>query len=295
MKIKKLFDEKTVLSVEVFPPKLNGDLKKIYSMIDKISVVNPDYISVTYGAGGTSKDNTIDIASNIKRKYNIEALAHLTCIGSSKDEVDMTLKKLKDNKIENILALRGDYPKETNNIRFNDFNYASQLIEYIKKDFDGFSIGAAAYPEGHVEIDDKILDLKNLKKKCDIGSDFLVSQLFFDNDIFYSFIEKLKLLDVDIPISAGIIPVIKKEQIEKICKLSGATLPRKFLKIINKYEHNPNALKAAGIAYATEQIIDLISEGVDGVHLYGMNRDDVVIKIFDNIANLRDVESKKTI
>lgn len=293
MKIKNLFDNiKTVVSLEIFPPKLDSPVETIYKTIDELKDLNPDYISVTYGAGGTSKDRTVEIASKIKNEYGIEALAHLTCISSTADEIGVIINQLKDNNIENVLALRGDIP-ENPDFKFPNplhYKYAKDLIKEIKKSTD-FSIGAACYPEGHIECGSRIQDIKNLKSKEEAGADFLVSQLFFDNELFYRFMEEIDLAGITIPVSAGIMPVLNSKQITRMVKLSGCTLPPKFKRIIEKYEYNPEALKEAGEAYAIEQIIDLMAWGVRGIHLYTMNRPDTAKRILGNIGNIRKIGS----
>lgn len=290
MYIKDLFKEKTVMSLEIFPPKSTSPIDTVFNTLEGLKDIKPDFISVTYGAGGSGRSNTAKIASLVKNKYNIEALAHLTCISSSETEIDSILKELKDNNIENILALRGDMPNDLN-IK-GEFTYAADLINKIKST-GGFSVGAACYPEGHIEATGLVDDLKNLKAKVGSGADFLITQMFFDNELFYSFKEKLELLGVNVPVSAGIMPVINKKQIEKITSLCGASLPLKFKRILWKYESNPEALKQAGIVYATEQIIDLLAEGVDGIHLYTMNKPIVAKKIFESFDSIRYSEGKE--
>ena len=292
MKIKELFKYgRPVISLEIFPPKPESPVETILDTIDALSDLKPDFISVTYGAGGSSKSHTIEIANLIKNKYNVEALAHLTCINSKKSDIDRVLDQLKGYDVDNVLALRGDLPQD-GSFDFTakrDFGYAKDLVNYIKEKND-FCIAGACYPEGHIENPDIISDLHNLKCKVDTGVDFLITQLFFDNNLFYNFKEKVDLLGIDIPISAGIMPVINKKQIERITKLCGASIPLKFRRIMDKYEYNPEALKDAGVAYATEQIIDLLSFGIDGIHLYSMNRPDIARGIFNQIENIRTVK-----
>jgi methylenetetrahydrofolate reductase (NADPH) len=287
--IKDLFSsKKPVISFEIFPPKKDSDIDTIYSTLEGLKDLNPDFISVTYGAGGSTSNTTIEIASIVKNKYSIEALAHLTSVSLTADKLNNILKELKKNNVNNILALRGDFPQDIDEAEklSRQFQYASELTQEIKN-FGGFSIGGACYPEGHLECTGLEADIKNLKKKVDNGADFLITQLFFDNDYFYNFKEQAAKNSITIPMSAGIMPVTSKKQIERIVELSGATLPRKFIRIMEKYEHNPDALKEAGIAYATEQIIDLISSGIDGIHLYTMNRPDTAKKIISNISEIR--------
>lgn len=285
MRIPELFKEgKTVLSFEIFPPKKTSSIDTIYNTLDELSDLNPAFISVTYGAGGNTADSkTCQIASVIQDKYNITSAAHLTCVNCTKNDIDVILGHLKEKGIQNILALRGDInpdipPK-------HDFKYASELVTYIKEHGD-FSVSGACYPEGHMETESIIDDIKHLKIKVDAGADHLMSQLFFDNSHFYDFLEKARIAGIDVPIEAGIMPVINKNQIERMVSMCGASLPVKFTKMMQKYEHNPEALRDAGIAYAIDQIVDLISNGVDGIHLYTMNNPYVARRISESISSL---------
>lgn len=285
MRIPELFkDGKTVFSFEIFPPKKTSSIDTIYSTLDELSALKPAFISVTYGAGGNTADSkTCEIASVIQDKYSITSVAHLTCVNCTKADIDVILGQLKQHKIENILALRGDinpdFPPK------HDFKYASELVEYIKSHGD-FSISGACYPEGHMETESIIDDIKNLKHKVDAGVNHLISQLFFDNSHFYEFLEKARIAGINVPIDAGIMPVVNKSQIERMVSMCGASLPSKFTKMMQKYEHNPEALRDAGIAYAIDQIVDLISNGADGIHLYTMNNPYVARKISDSISSL---------
>lgn len=282
--VDKFNNDKTVYSFEVFPPKKDDDIKTIYKTLDGLHDLNPDFISVTYGAGGNVADNkTCHIAGIIKQKYNIEPLAHLTCINSNKDDVVSILSQLKDADVTNVLALRGD--KNPNVQTKTDFLYASDLTKFILEN-EGFSVAGACYPECHCECENKIQDILNLKKKIDNGASHLMSQLFFDNESFYSFREHCHLANIDVPIQAGIMPVVNVNQIERLVSLCGASLPNKFVRIMNKYGTNKEALRDAGIAYAIDQIVDLIANGVDGIHLYTMNNPYVARKITDAIKNL---------
>lgn len=285
MRIPELFkDGKTVFSFEIFPPKKTSSIDTIYTTLDELSDLKPSFISVTYGAGGNTADSkTCEIASVIQDKYHITSAAHLTCVNCTKSDIDIILEQLKTHGIENILALRGDInpdipPK-------NDFRYASELVTYIREHGD-FSISGACYPEGHMETESIIDDIKHLKIKVDAGAKHLMSQLFFDNSHFYDFLEKARIARIDVPIEAGIMPVINKSQIERMVSMCGASLPAKFTKMMQKYEHNPEALRDAGIAYAIDQIVDLISNGVDGIHLYTMNNPYVARKISESISSL---------
>ncbi len=286
MFIKDIFSSKTpVISFEVFPPKREFPLDTVYSTIEDLKDMNPDFISVTYGAGGSSKDRTVEIASTIKNKYNIQSLAHLTCLTSSKAEIDLMLEQLKANNIYNVLALRGDIP--IGGLQTSpQYKYAKDLISHIRRT-GGFSVGAAAYPEGHIECDSLEKDIEHLKEKVECGVDFLITQLFFDNEKFYQYKDQLVKKNINVPIMAGIMPVLNKNQIIRMVSLSGATLPKKFVRILNKYEYSPSALKEAGIVYATEQIIDLLSWGVDGIHIYTMNKPEVAGRILDNLSEIR--------
>lgn len=285
MQIASLFEqEKTVFSFEVFPPKKTSPIDTIYKTLDELEGLHPDFISVTYGAGGNSLDNaTCEIASIIKNKYKIEPLAHLTCVNDSKKEIEQILNSLEQNGIENILALRGDInpelpPKE-------EFRYASELVAFINHR-GGFHVSGACYPEGHVDSNSYEDDILNLKRKVDAGAEHLISQLFFDNNYFYSFLEKARRADILVPIEAGIMPVVNKAQIERMVSLCGASLPSKFTKMLQRFEHSPDALRDAGIAYAVDQIVDLVSQGVDGIHLYTMNNPYIAKKISENIEGI---------
>jgi 5,10-methylenetetrahydrofolate reductase, prokaryotic form len=286
MKIHDMFRSgKPVLSFEIFPPKRDGDVSSVIRTIDELAVLKPNYISVTYGAAGSERGlDTVRMASKIKNEYHIEALAHLTSVGASEDDIKRILSTYKEQNIENILALRGDLDPNTVFQR-RDFKYASDLVAFIKREGD-FDIAAACYPESHVEARSKTTDLIYLKDKVQNGVDFLVTQLFFDNEQFYSFRNEVRSLDINIPITVGIMPVLNRKQIERMVALSGATLPEKFKKILVKYEDKPSALQDAGIAYACEQIVDLLSSGVDGIHLYVMNKPEIAQRIVQNISGI---------
>lgn len=285
MEISSLFKkDKAVLSFEVFPPKKTSSIDTIYNTLGELKDLSPDFISVTYGAGGSAANLiTSEIASLIKHEYKIETMAHLTCVNSSKKDIDEQLAIFKQKDITNILALRGDINPDLEPKK--DFLYASDLVSYIKAKGD-FHVSGACYPEGHVETEDIVSDIHNLKLKVDAGATHLVSQLFFDNQKFYDFKEKTMLAGINVPIQAGIMPVVSKTQIERMVSLCGASLPSTFTKMMQKYDNKPEALKEAGIAYAISQIIDLLSNGVDGIHLYTMNNPVVAKKITDSIKNL---------
>lgn len=292
MKIRELFDtKKTVISLEVFPPKIDSPVETIFKTLDELKDIEPDFISVTYGAGGKAKDRTLEIAAKIKNEYKIESLAHLTCISATKEQIKSNFEEMKANQIENILAMRGDIPEDPDFEFPNPLQYehACDLIKEVSEE-GGFSIGAACYPEGHLECKSKVQDIKYLKKKVEMGADFLISQLFFDNELFFRFMEEIDLAGIDVPVSAGILPVLNKNQIVRITKLAGCAIPPKFQRILDRYENNPAALKEAGEAYAIEQIIDLMAWGVRGIHLYTMNRPDTAKRIIGNIENIRRLQ-----
>jgi len=285
MKIGELFQNKTVLSFEVFPPKRDGSLDSIYSTAQALSKLEPDYISVTYGAGGGAANGatTVAVASWIKNHCGIESVAHLPGMYLSKEEAGEQLSRLREQGIENVLALRGDQveghpPKGA-------FPHASDLAAYIKA-AGGFHIMGACYPEGHGESGGIVRDVQNVKRKVDAGADHLVTQLFFDNTAFYSFRERAAIADIHVPIQAGIMPAVNKRQIERMVSLCGVALPKKFTKVMERYEDNALALRDAGIAYAVDQIVDLIAQGVDGIHLYTMNQPLIATRIYDAIYSM---------
>lgn len=285
MKISSLFGKgRTVLSFEVFPPKKTSPVETIYDTLGQLKDLSPDFISVTYGAGGNAANTvTCDIASYIANTLNIPSVAHLTCVYSTKETVLKQLEMFREKGVENILALRGDVNPEIP--RLHDFEYASDLTAFIKANGD-FHVSGACYPEGHLEAPSIVEDIRNLRHKTDAGAEHLMSQLFFDNSAFYNFREKALIAGINVPIEAGIMPVVNKKQIERMVSMCGASLPAKFSKVMQKYENNPEALRDAGIAYAVDQIVDLISNGVDGIHLYTMNNPYVARKISESIKNL---------
>ncbi len=285
MKIASLYGRgKTVFSFEIFPPKPTSPIESIYGVLEELCVLKPDYISVTYGAGGNARDNkTSEIASRIKNKYGIEAMAHLTCVGNDRDDILVQQEDFKKKGIDNILALRGDIKPDIP-VK-EDFKYASDLVTFIKENGD-FGISGACYPECHLEAKSIVEDIANLKTKVDCGVQSLITQLFFDNSLFYDFYEKVQIAGIKAPICAGIMPVTNKKQIERMVTMCGASLPQKFVKMLQRYEGRPEALVDAGIAYAVDQIVDLISNGVDGIHIYAMNNPYVVRKISDSVRTL---------
>lgn len=286
MKIADLFKEKTVFSFEVFPPKKESGVETIYKTLEELRNLNPDFISVTYGAGGSGVANatTIDLCSKIKNEYNMETIAHLSCLYNTKESVDKILEELKAEGIENILALRGDVNPEFEVEK--DFRYASDLTEYILSKNMGFNVSGACYPEVHQEAENMVEDIKNLRKKIEAGADHLISQLFFENNAFYDFIEKVRIAGIDVPVEAGIMPVTNKKQIERMVSMCGASIPAKLSKLLQKFGDNPVAMRDAGISYAVDQIIDLVANGVEGVHIYTMNDPYVAKRISDSVTNI---------
>lgn len=284
MRIRELFDKKTVFSFEVFPPKKTSSIDVIYSTLEQMRDLSPDFISVTYSAGGSGNGNlSCEIASKIKDEYGIIPMIHLPCINYTKDEISAVIEELKVRKIENILALRGDINPDIE--PKNDFKHASDLVAFIRSRGD-FDIAGACYPEGHVDSESMVDDILNLRKKVEAGADHLISQLFFDNNAFYDFREKASIAGINVPIEAGIMPVVNKSQIERMVSMCGASLPSKFVKMMQKYEHSPEALRDAGIAYAVNQIVDLVADGVDGIHLYTMNNAYVASKISEAVSGI---------
>ena len=283
MHIKELFNKKTVYSFEVFPPKKTSPVEVIYDTLDELNGLRPDFISVTFGAGGSGNSKyALDIASRIKAS-GITPMLHLPCINFTKAEIDAALSEAQERGIENILALRGDVNPDIPPV--DEFHHASDLINYIKTKGD-FDIAGACYPECHPDADNIIDDITNLRKKVDAGADHLITQLFFDNDSFYEFREKAAIAGINVPIEAGIMPVVNKNQIERMVTTCGASLPKKFVRIMTRYEHSPEALCDAGIAYAVDQIVDLVASGVDGIHLYTMNKPYVARKISEAVSGI---------
>ena len=294
MKIKDLLQNKKVtFSCEIFPPKAGADMSRMDEIIREIAALHPDFISVTYGAGGSTSKRTVEIASKIQDTYGIPAMAHLTCVSSTKEEVVTMLDRIEENHIENILALRGDIPQDMDVPSPQHYRYACELIQDIRSQKgDRFCIGGACYPEGHVECEHKEDDIDYLKQKVESGCDFLTTQMFFDNNVFYNFLYRIMAKGIQVPVVAGVMPVTNSRQIKRSCELSGTTLPPRFKAIADTFSDKPLAMKQAGIAYATEQIIDLLSNGVNHIHLYTMNNPEIAAKIMDNLSGiLRDEEA----
>lgn len=286
MKIKDILkEEKVHISFEVFPPKTDAGYESVLRATEKIAALKPAFMSVTYGAGGGTSKNTASIASQIQDDFHVTSLAHLTCVSSTKEEVHTVIENLKEKGIEKILALRGDIPVDTEFPLPNHYKYASELIEDIKQQGD-FCIGAACYPEGHVDTEHKKDDIRNLKKKVDCGVDFLTTQMFFDNNIFYNFLYRIREQGITIPVLPGIMPVTNGKQIARICQLSGTILPERFRAVVDCFGDNPAAMQQAGIAYATDQIVDLIANGIRNIHIYSMNKPEIAGAIMENLSEI---------
>jgi methylenetetrahydrofolate reductase (NADPH) len=277
---------KTIFSCEVFPPKKDSPIESVYPTLDKLALIKPDFISVTCGAAGSSAEHetTAAVSSYIENTLKITACAHLTCIASSEADILNTLNRLKSENIDNILALRGDIPQSEKD-RPRRFTHASDLVSFIKQNGD-FGISGACYPECHIEADSIASDIRHLKIKIESGVTHLISQLFFDNTFFYDFREKLEIAGINVPIEAGIMPITNAAQIEKMVVMCGASLPAKFTRMINRFGGNKEALTDAGIAYAVDQIADLIAGGVSGIHLYTMNNPAVAEKISNAVKSM---------
>ena len=286
MKIKELLNSgKVTISCEIFPPKVDADFEKVEHAAKEIAALSPAYMSVTYGASGGTSSHTVEIASKVQNEWGVTALAHLTCASSTKEKVADVIEDLKAHGIENILALRGDIPKDASFPLPNQYHYASELIREIREKGD-FCVGGACYPEGHVECEHMADDIGYLKEKVEAGCDFLTTQMFFDNNVYYNFLYRILQQDIRVPVIAGIMPVTNGKQIKRITELSGTSLPARFRAIVDKFGDNPKAMKQAGIAYATEQIIDLIANGVTAVHIYTMNKPDVAGSILKNLSEI---------
>jgi len=275
---------KVTVSCELFPPKQDGNIHQVQEVVHDIAALSPDFMSVTYGAGGGTSQNTVKIAAEVQN-CGITALAHLTCVSSTKQQVADVLEQLKANRIENILALRGDIPQSADFPSPAHYHYANELIQEIKAQGD-FCIGAACYPEGHVECEHKDDDISYLKQKVESGCDFLTTQMFFDNNLLYNFLYRILAKGISVPVVAGVMPVTNSNQIKRICSLSGTALPTRFKTIVDKFSDKPQAMRQAGIAYATDQIIDLISNGVNSIHLYTMNKPEIAAKIMENLSEI---------
>lgn len=273
------------ISFEVFPPKTQADFEQVKTAAYNVAALHPSFMSVTYGAGGSTQSNTISIASGIQKEYGVPVTAHLTCVGATKDSIHKSLAEMKEAGVENILALRGDKPNWMEGEPFTDFHYASELVETIKA-YGDFCVGGACYPESHPDSVNKAKDIEYLKKKVDAGCEFLTTQMFFDNNIFYNFLYRVRDAGIEVPVIAGIMPITRAKQVANAVKLSGCNVPERFKAIVDRFGDNKDAMEKAGIIYATDQIIDLIANGVNNIHIYSMNNARVVKGIQDSLAGI---------
>ena len=273
---------KPTLSFEVFPPKTTDKIDTVFNAAMNIAALKPAFMSVTYGAGGGTSDYTAALSADVQNLTGVPVLAHLTCINSTKAQVHRQMQTLKDYGIENIMALRGDRVPDHHE---TDYRYASELVAEVAAD-GSFCIGGACYPETHPESDNSFDDVRHLKEKQDAGCHFFTTQMFYDNDILYNFLYRIREAGIKVPVVAGIMPVTNPSSIKRICRISGAALPQRFCRIVDKYGNDPKQMKQAGIAYATQQIIDLYANGVNAVHIYSMNKPDVAEAILQNVSEL---------
>lgn len=286
MKIRDLItQDKATLSFEVFPPKKDTDFADVEAAALGIAAFKPDYMSVTYGAGGSTKGHTIQLAREIQEKYDVPTIAHLTCVCASKEGIKTALADMKNAGIENILALRGDIPKNYDGQVFAEFSHASELVEIIKETGD-FCVGGACYPEVHPDSANKHEDIIGLKKKVDAGCDYLTTQMFFDNNIFFNFMYRIREAGISVPIIPGIMPITRRVQVKNAVKLSGCNVPERFKSIVDAFGDTEAAMRQAGIAYATDQIIDLMANGVKHIHVYSMNKPEVAVGIQKNLSEI---------
>lgn len=286
MKLNSVLGEKKItLSFEVFPPKADSDYESVKQAAYRVAALHPDYMSVTYGAGGSTSGNTLALAEGIQREYGVTTIAHLTCVGATKASIGQALTGMRSAGIENVLALRGDRPQWMQGEPFTDYHYASDLVETIKE-FGGFCIGGACYPEGHPDASSKSEDIANLKKKVDAGCDFLTTQMFFDNNIYYNFLYRVRSAGIEIPVIPGIMPITRASQVENAIRLSGCNMPERFKNIVDRFGGSKDAMLQAGIIYASEQVIDLIANGITNIHIYSMNNAKVVQGIQSNLSEI---------
>ncbi len=289
MKISEIISkDKLTLSFEVFPPKTEMGFESVKTATEEIAKLHPAFMSVTYGAGGGTSKYTLDIAKNIKDIYGVPTLAHLTCVSSTHETVQEKIQAIKAAGIKNVMALRGDIPAALENADRSgwDYRYAIDLIRELKEADEDFCIGAACYPEIHPESEDQRADIAHLKEKVEAGVDFLTTQMFFDNNLLYNFLYKIREAGITVPVLPGIMPITNANQVARAIKLSGSFMPQRFKSLVDKFGSNPAAMKQAGIAYATDQIIDLFANGITNVHVYSMNKPDVAAKIQENLSEI---------
>lgn len=286
MKISEVLkQDKPTLSFEVFPPKKDTDFAQVEAAATQIAALNPSYMSVTYGAGGSTKGLTIRLAEEIQKKYDVATIAHLTCVCAGKDSIRQALSDMKAADIENILALRGDIPRDYEGEVFTDFAHASELAELIKACGD-FCVGGACYPEVHPDSADRNADIEGLKRKVEAGCEYLTTQMFFDNNIFFNFMYRIREAGITVPVIPGIMPITKRAQVKNAVKLSGCNVPERFKNIVDRFGDTESAMSQAGVAYATDQIIDLIANGVNHIHIYSMNKPEIAKAIQDNLSEI---------
>ena len=283
-----LTKENFTLSFEVFPPKAESAFDSVKVATEEIAKLSPAFMSVTYGAGGGTSKYTLDIAKNILKEYGVPTLAHLTCVSSTRQTVKEQIENIKSAGIKNVMALRGDIPKDLENADRSNwhYKYAIDLVRELKQDDYGFCIGGACYPEIHPESANQKDDIKYLKEKVDAGCDFLTTQMFFDNNVLYNYLYKIREAGITVPVMPGIMPITNAKQVERAIKLSGSFIPQRFKALVDKFGENPSAMKQAGIIYATDQIIDLFANGIKNVHVYSMNKPDVAKKILENVSSI---------
>ena len=288
MKLSEIFSDKLSLSFEVFPPKTDTAFDSVKTATEEIAKLKPSFMSVTYGAGGGTSKYTLEIAKNIKQRYNVPTLAHLTCVSSTKETVREKIMQMKEAGIENVMALRGDLTPEMEGLDRShwDYRYAIDLIRDIKESGADFCIGGACYPEIHPESINQKEDIIYLKEKVQAGLSFLTTQMFFDNNLLYNFLYKIREAGITVHVVPGIMPITNANQVERAVKLSGSFVPQRFKSLVDKFGSSPDAMKQAGIAYATDQIIDLFANGITNVHVYSMNKPDVAEKIQNNLSNI---------
>lgn len=289
MKLKNILKNDALsLSFEVFPPKTDSNFESVKHATQEIAKLRPAFMSVTYGAGGGTSKYTLDIAKNIKKEYGVSTLAHLTCVSSTKETVRERINDMIDAGIENVMALRGDLTPELENSDRSGWTYchAVDLVRELKECNADFCVGGACYPEVHPESANQKEDIKYLKEKVDAGCDFLTTQMFFDNNLLYNFLYKIREAGITVPVVAGIMPITNANQVERAIKLSGSFMPNRFKSIVDKFGHDPAAMKQAGIAYATDQIIDLFANNITNVHVYSMNKPDVAYSIQNNLSDI---------
>ena len=289
MKISQLLAGETLsISFEVFPPKTETVFESVKAATEAIAALKPAFMSVTYGAGGGTSRHTLDIAKNIKNLYGVPTLAHLTCVSSTRETVAKRIREIREAGLTNVMALRGDIPKELEHADRSgwDYRHATDLVRELKEAAPDLCVGGACYPEIHPESADQREDIRYLKEKVDAGCEFLTTQMFFDNNLLYNFLYKIREAGITVPVIPGIMPITNANQVARAIQLSGSFMPQRFKSLVDKFGGDPAAMKQAGIAYATDQIIDLYANGIKNVHVYSMNKPDVAKKIMENLSDI---------